>query len=136
MLKFTPKLTCGKAPPDVPDWSKSQQPLLSPSISSTQHANKKMALTRAPPVPKWKADNSGSKAPQAPIDLSLVDDEAISRSRRGLSSESPEVVSSLPSKKVSSPIENGDADLLYEYFPLSIDDWSVYYEQESYVCCD
>ncbi|KAH8599010.1 hypothetical protein B0O99DRAFT_683734 [Bisporella sp. PMI_857] len=107
--------------PDTSDWDKSQPPLLSPSVPTTQHTSKKLTLSRPPPVPKWKQENTASKPSQAPIDLSLVDDEALTRARKGLTSESPETVG--VAKKVGSPVENGDADLLYEYFPLSVDDW-------------
>jgi len=85
-----------------------------------------MALSRPPPVPKWKSENMPKKhSLQAPIDLSLADDEALSKGvKSGINSESPEVLSA--ARKISSPVENGDADLLYEYFPLSVDDWYVY----------
>jgi hypothetical protein len=81
----------------------------------------------------------------APIDLSIGDDDEHSRGsfsggtrRLSLGEGSPRVTRTgstgavnssttrgiaLPKKTVGSPIE--DADLLYEYFPLSLDDWFV-----------
>ena len=84
-----------------------------------------MALSRPPPVPRWKSESKTKKQNlQAPIDLSLAEDEAVGKgTRAGINSESPEVAS--VARKIGSPVENGDADLLYEYFPLSVDDWYV-----------
>ena len=109
----------------MPDWT-SSQPLLSPSINNPSiQSNKKISLPRPPPVPKWKSENKPTKpSTHAPIDLSLGDDEGVVRGlRRGLSTESPEVTAA--GRKIGSPVENGDADLLYEYFPLSVGDWFV-----------
>ena len=106
------------------EWKQPQAALVSPTTNPAQQPNKKVTLNRAPPVPKWKSESLPSKSSsQAPIDLSLVDDEALNRGlRRGLSTESPEIIGV---RKLGSPTESGDADLLYEYFPLSVDDWYV-----------
>lgn len=110
---------------DIAEWVPTA-PLVSPNTPSPSSANKKLALPRPPPpVPKWKSENTAKKQHvQAPIDLSLADDEGLGKAvRTGLSSESPDVASA--ARKLGSPVENGDADLLYEYFPLSVDDWYV-----------
>lgn len=93
------------------------------SPTSSFPPNKKPAPPR-PPIPKtkWKTDTTPTKAATAPIDLNLADDEQ--GHRRGLgrgssSSDSPEVLGALAGKR--SPAEN--VELLYEYFPLSLDDW-------------
>ncbi|KAG9248371.1 hypothetical protein BJ878DRAFT_488490 [Calycina marina] len=107
-------------PLDVNECVQSAAPLLSPNTPSF---NKKVALSRPPPVPKWKPEVLLKKqSHQAPIDLSLLDDDTSVRgSKGGINIESPDVAGS--GRKISSPPENGDADLLYEYFPLSVDDW-------------
>ncbi|CAL3970858.1 unnamed protein product [Diplocarpon coronariae] len=86
--------------------------------------------TPCPPVPKtrWQSDNlptslhKKSSSVSAPIDLSLADDE---HGRVGPASPSLErdrgMVRKSASVVIGSPAEN--ADLLYEYFPLSLDDW-------------
>lgn len=81
-----------------------------------------------PPVPKtkWEPETKPS-ATSAPIDLSLVDEDN-SRSNSLAGSGKPSTASE-PSPIVDkgrklgrgSPTEN--ADTLYEYFPLSLDDW-------------
>ncbi len=68
----------------------------------------------------------------SPIDLSIADEDygkAHPENRgshpRSLGDSSPIIerreMSARDGKKVASPPEN--ADLLYEYFPLSLDDW-------------
>ena len=75
---------------------------------------------RRPPVPQpqWKTESQEEIQPaKPPTGLSLVDEESPDAASDG----------SLPSSKrtnrttVTSPLET--ADLLYEYFPLSLDDW-------------
>jgi hypothetical protein len=84
------------------------------------------------PKTRWNSDSTPSKAVQAtaPIDLSLADDEygkahpAFGR-LGGDVSPVLEKAGMVGKKTVGvgmgSPVEN--ADLLYEYFPLSLDDW-------------
>lgn len=56
----------------------------------------------------------------APIDLSLADED--SSRAKGSSKHHAQPASPQLSRKIaSSPVES--ADLLYEYFPLSLDDW-------------
>jgi hypothetical protein len=61
----------------------------------------------------------------APIDLSLANEEYGKAHPRGNGSPVVEkvVVGRRGAAGVGSPVEN--ADLLYEYFPLSLDDWWV-----------
>ncbi|CZT07902.1 related to acid phosphatase [Rhynchosporium agropyri] len=131
-------------PLDLPEWN-NQQPLpkASPSTASSDLSRpaKKPTLTHQsssgsarPPVPKtrWKAESSSSSIrpnlATAPIDLSLADDEYSRTGTRGSFScdpGSPLLERDRMRRSVGigmgSPIEN--ADLLYEYFPLSVDDW-------------
>jgi len=97
-----------------------------------------------PPVPAWSSDGSVSSGrhlsgptPTAksfsqaggqtlPINLSLSEDER-SPNRAGAGAggpSSPQFTKSLSGTAGGpgeSPLENGD--MLYEYFPLSLDDW-------------
>ncbi|RQM05695.1 hypothetical protein DH86_00003786 [Scytalidium sp. 3C] len=132
---------------EIPDWNSSNSSsnnanaIAVPHVDpSSQRPSKKQTLAspthRRPPVPnRWKSEISPSKtstngAVSAPIDLSLADDDASMRSgpsqqgsHQSLSlgdSTSPPT-SGATKKNVNSPVES--ADLLYEYFPLSLDDW-------------
>jgi hypothetical protein len=112
-------------PFDTPSWTAP-----SPSPTTTEHRSKKLSTSspltqrRRPPVPQTQWDNDpqdGSFAPPSlPVGLSLSDEES-NRSMSGSISSSlpPEKKSSQAS--VTSPVES--ADQLYEYFPLSLDDW-------------
>jgi hypothetical protein len=105
-----------------------------------------------PPVPPWSADMStpsgggfGIKAspttpsmskqtsassqwsgtPTLPINLSLSEDERSPKNRAGSELQSPQQFSKSMSSS-SSQLPDGSlepADMLYEYFPLSLDDW-------------
>jgi hypothetical protein len=118
-----------------------------------QHPSKKLALSpnlTRPPVPAWSSDPSYNtiyqqqqppKAPPAtpshnmhqrqslPINLSLSEDER-SPNNRSNSTSDPLQSPSLDRKVSAAVLErnpNGspleDAEMLYEYFPLSLDDW-------------
>jgi len=83
-----------------------------------------MTQRRRPPVPQTQWDTEPQEGsflpPSLPVGLSLSDEE----STRSVSGS---LASTLPSDKkssqatVTSPVES--ADHLYEYFPLSLDDW-------------
>lgn len=84
-----------------------------------------------PPVPAWSRDTTkqGLTKPRqnssAPINLSLSEDER-SSNRSSTEVASPQLGKAQAAAgqvAVSSPPE--EADPLYEYFPLSVDDWSV-----------
>lgn len=124
-------------PLDLPDWANT--PLSTPTADSYGRQAKRPTLSHQstsssvnrPPVPKtrWKVENHHNQSLQAtaPIDLSLADDE-YGRGHPGghrlsdVGSTSPAMNRDRLGKKgVGSPIE--DTDLLYEYFPLSVDDW-------------
>lgn len=117
------------------DWA-TPTPVAQPSQSP--HPAKRMALSPTvgkPPVPPWNPDaprtasgHRGSVSRQntgAPINLSLSEDER-SPNRSSAELQSPKLGKSHPAigqHAVSSPTE--EADPLYEYFPLSVDDWYV-----------
>lgn len=125
-------LNAVQTPLDLPDWANFQdsgerlpkRPSLANSSSNSNSSGKFVV----PPLPhSWSNPGpSGNKAnnlsrPNAPIGLSLTDDD-FSRSgagRRTAKTESPSPT--LTRKPVGSPLDNGE--LLYEYFPLSVDDW-------------
>lgn len=107
--------------------------------SHSPHPAKRMALSPTvskPPVPAWNPDAprtaSGHRGSMsrpreagAPINLSLSEDER-SPNRSSAELQSPKLGKSHPAigqHAASSPTE--EADPLYEYFPLSVDDWYV-----------
>ncbi|TVY28669.1 Protein pacG [Lachnellula hyalina] len=122
-----------QTPLDLPDWSNSNSATLPSSTTSpeTHRPSKKPALSTnnghssRPPVPKtkWKSENTTPVKPSAaaPIDLSLVDDEYGRKEVGRSGGESPLVRKSSHGAKAAASPEN--TDLLYEYFPLSLDDW-------------
>jgi hypothetical protein len=128
--------------PSLPSESPARQ-VKKPTLTHQSSSTSSSTLSR-PPVPKaqWRAENT--KQPSisvsaAPIDLSLADDEYGKRGSMGgdisPSVERREFFAGEMGKKSEkgdkggvlggSPIEN--ADLLYEYFPLSLDDWYAYF---------
>jgi hypothetical protein len=140
-------------PLDLPDWNNNNtlNPLPSPSLTSSSDNSlprqaKKPTLSHQssfsstrPPVPqtRWNSlDTTASKAvteATAPIDLSLADDEyGIGKAHPpfgrvgGDVSPVVEKAGMVGKKGVSAGAGVGSpesADLLYEYFPLSLDDW-------------
>ncbi|KAL2062815.1 hypothetical protein VTL71DRAFT_5887 [Oculimacula yallundae] len=130
-------------PLDLPDWNNNSLPTPSPSTASSElpRQAKKPTLTHQSsssstrvPVPKtrWKPESSSSSnknhSATAPIDLSLADDEHSRTGSRGSFGGEPgspllerDKMRRSVGMGMGSPIEN--ADLLYEYFPLSVDDW-------------
>jgi hypothetical protein len=83
-----------------------------------------MTQRRRPPVPQTQWDTEPQDGsflpPSLPVGLSLSDEES-TRSMSG--SLAPTLSSDKKSSQatVTSPVES--ADHLYEYFPLSLDDW-------------
>lgn len=111
------------------------QPL--PAAGQGQHPAKRVAMTPSvtkPPVPAWSkettspvktmAGHRGSiSKPSVPINLSLSDDDR-SPNRSSAEIASPQLGKAGLAAGLnagSSPLE--EADPLYEYFPLSVDDW-------------
>ncbi|KAM3514805.1 hypothetical protein MY11210_001529 [Beauveria gryllotalpidicola] len=122
------------AVPHPNDWV-TPQPV--PQPSQSPHPAKRMALSPTvskPPVPAWNTDaprtasghrgsTSRPREAGAPINLSLSEDER-SPNRSSADLQSPKLGKSHPAigqHAASSPTE--EADPLYEYFPLSVDDW-------------
>ncbi|OLN85315.1 Protein pacG [Colletotrichum chlorophyti] len=119
----------------TPDWSP-QQACREPSGS--QPPTKKLAMSpgiNRPPIPAWSSEpsrtlgrsSSSSSAPRpgvsAPINLSLSEDErSPNRSNSDIQSpQFPKATAATGHNPSQSPKE--EDDLLYEYFPLSVDDW-------------
>ncbi|QSZ30282.1 hypothetical protein DSL72_004804 [Monilinia vaccinii-corymbosi] len=140
-------------PLDLPDWPSLASPSLPPDPPTvpSQRAKKNPSHSR-PPIPKtrWKRESPAPKhvphTPAVPIDLSLADDDtgysssqAPLRNSSGTSDRdrdrgagqrgsterdggaNAKSGSSKTAISISSPEDNEEA--LYEYFPLSLDDW-------------
>jgi hypothetical protein len=93
-------------PPDTPSL---QMPAATPYAHSTPE------ISRAPPR---------RQSPAAPVSLSLTDDEpkrAMSPTEQQKKRATPHRPPSFSVNHIHSPDES--ADLLYEYFPLGLDDW-------------
>lgn len=120
------------------DWA-TPQPISQPNQSP--HPSKRVAMSPSsakPPVPAWEQAQAtkialptnqsqrGSVSRQntgAPINLSLSEDER-SPNRSSAELQSPQLGKSHPAvgqNLVSSPTD--EVDPLYEYFPLTVDDW-------------
>ncbi|KAL5091478.1 hypothetical protein Trisim1_003082 [Trichoderma cf. simile WF8] len=116
-------------------------PQAAPQPSQSPHPAKRMALSPTvslPPVPAWTTENPTGKGgpppnhrnsfsrppnPTVPITLSLSEDEK-SPNRSSAELQSPQLSKAYPANgqnASNSPAE--EADPLYEYFPLSVDDW-------------
>lgn len=138
---FCFQLTCmqNQQQYDMTEWPGSSPTVTHASTdgSPTQgrQAKKLMGLSNAPrpPVPKtkWRLETPSSKpsATSAPIDLSLVEEDQSRSNGPGAGGgraaaapgESSPAVDRGRKLGHGSPVEN--ADTLYEYFPLSLDDW-------------
>ncbi|KHO01758.1 acid phosphatase (PhoG) [Metarhizium album ARSEF 1941] len=119
------------------EWAANHQPVPHPSNQSP-HPTKKMAVSPTaarPPVPSWSADGKtvaaghaprGSMSRQntaVPINLSLSEDEK-SPNRSSAELQSPQMgkAHTVSGQNAgNSPAD--DPDPLYEYFPLTLDDW-------------
>ncbi|GAO14588.1 hypothetical protein UVI_02009570 [Ustilaginoidea virens] len=130
--KFQPM---GNAPTE---WSENYQPPVPHPNSSSCHPAKRVAVSPTvtrPPVPTWSGDgksmvvspnhrSSASRHSTAvPISLSLSEDEK-SPNRLSAELQSPQFGKSHSisgQNAGSSPAD--DPDPLYEYFPLTVDDW-------------
>ncbi|KAJ4205549.1 NDT80 domain-containing protein [Fusarium falciforme] len=126
------------------DWTTPQplsHPLPSPQPQASPHPAKRVALSPTmarPPIPAWSNDSNSSAKAQTthntrssasrqntslPINLSLSEDErSPNRSSAELHSpNSGKNHSTTGVNREASPAE--EADPLYEYFPLTVDDW-------------
>ncbi|KAG4258399.1 acid phosphatase [Fusarium proliferatum] len=119
-------------------------PLPSPQPVASPHPAKRVALSPTmtrPPIPAWSSDpNNSAKAANShsnknslprqnaslPINLSLSEDErSPNRSSAELHSpNSGKGYTTAGANRENSPADEG-ADPLYEYFPLTVDDWYV-----------
>lgn len=119
-------------------------PLPSPQPVASPHPAKRVALSPTmtrPPIPAWSSDpNNSAKAANShsnknslprqnaslPINLSLSEDErSPNRSSAELHSpNSGKGYTTAGANRETSPADEG-ADPLYEYFPLTVDDWYV-----------
>ncbi|KAI9766416.1 MAG: hypothetical protein M1840_006522 [Geoglossum simile] len=128
--------------PNFLDWVKlpsnqtapqSAFPATSYPVNHQFHARPSPGYARSSPEVSRLSGHPVQHLPPAPINLSLTEDEvpkkeiASSSSHTGTVSKAPRISrlathrTSFCSKFVSSPDES--ADLLYEYFPLGLDDW-------------
>ncbi|KAI1822061.1 hypothetical protein F4861DRAFT_419837 [Xylaria intraflava] len=107
--------------------------------NTQQHPAKRVAVSpnlNRPPVPGWGQESPNktpnwdrnmknpSSAPSAPINLSLSEDERSPNNRsttESLTSPRTQRTSSSHAMGASPPEEQ---EALYEYFPLSVDDWT------------
>jgi len=126
---------------NIPQGAEWAAPQAVPQPSQSPHPAKRLALSPTvtkPPVPGWSRDTPGSgkvaaaqvsrpsigrQASSAPINLSLSEDER-SPNRSSAEVSSPQQGKSYAASGQiagSSPPE--EAEALYEYFPLSVDDW-------------
>lgn len=123
-------------------WTAPSTPAYGGQANIQAHPNKKIALSpnlSRPPVPAWgkesfnlnktqplgnHAKNNNSSAPSVPINLSLSEDERSPNNRSTSDSlTSPKLHRTSTSHGAGgSPIE--EEEELYEYFPLSVDDWT------------
>ncbi|CAG8977338.1 hypothetical protein HYALB_00009210 [Hymenoscyphus albidus] len=119
-------------PLDLPEWPNSSPSQPSPSSPESNRPLKKATVSSSsgtrPPVPRWNDPKGKKKRTQvAPVDLSLADEDpgrngnSGSGERFSAGERSPDVRKKNSTTHLGSPFE--DADLLYEYFPLTVDDW-------------
>lgn len=122
----------------TPSWGTPSTPAYGGQANSQAHPAKKMALSpniNRPPVPSWGKElgkmhalgshtKNNPPAPSVPISLSLSEDERSPNNRSTSDSlTSPRLHRTSTSHGAAgSPIE--EEEELYEYFPLSVDDWT------------
>ncbi|CRK22039.1 hypothetical protein BN1708_013272 [Verticillium longisporum] len=116
------------------DWA-TPQPL---KEQNTQHSAKRLAMSPGisrPPIPSWSTEPSRSmgntllassnarQGVSGPINLSLSEDER-SPNRSSAELQSPRFSkTAAATRPTASQSPKDDEDMLYEYFPLSVDDW-------------
>jgi hypothetical protein len=116
-----------QTPLDLPEWAnfndQMERQVKRPGLTPSSQNNFVI-----PPVPRPTWNNTpayaGVERPNAPIGLSLTDTDfsrggPTARDRKSAKTESPSPT--LARKPISSPVDT--TELLYEYFPLSVDDW-------------
>ncbi|KAI1100094.1 p53-like transcription factor [Jackrogersella minutella] len=133
--------------PQGSSWATPPAPSYGGQANAQAHPAKKIALSpniNRPPVPAWKESSAGKthtisnhiknnnnsiisnngSAPSVPINLSLSEDERSPNNRSTTDSlTSPKLHRTSTSHGAGgSPIE--EEEELYEYFPLSVDDWT------------
>ncbi|KAK0709596.1 hypothetical protein B0T26DRAFT_742988 [Lasiosphaeria miniovina] len=114
----------GLTRPPVPTWG---------SDTTSSRGNSKFAGLSSPQSQLMSKQTSHGAAggPTLPINLSLSEDERSPNRSGSESTQSPQFAKSIASVSASGPAgqnhPNGSpletADMLYEYFPLSLDDW-------------
>ncbi|KAG7123472.1 Protein pacG like protein [Verticillium longisporum] len=116
------------------DWA-TPQPLKEQNI---QHSAKRLAMSPGisrPPIPSWSnepsrsmgntllASSNARQGVSGPINLSLSEDER-SPNRSSAELQSPRFSkTAAATRPTASQSPKDDEDMLYEYFPLSVDDW-------------
>ncbi|KAH9907339.1 hypothetical protein F4778DRAFT_532831 [Xylariomycetidae sp. FL2044] len=142
MNQFSSMGNNGTNTPKPNEWTTStpSTPAYVNQPSSLQPPAKRMALSpnmNRPPVPAWGKESSTSKHPNlsaysknpattssVPINLSLSEDERSPNNRSTTDSLQSPRLHRTSSNQVpgGSPVE--EEEELYEYFPLSVDDWT------------
>ncbi|KAH7040280.1 acid phosphatase [Microdochium trichocladiopsis] len=115
-------------PPSSNEWGAAQA-----GYQSQPHSAKRAAISpnmNRPPIPAWNPsvhrtpNKTTPPAPTMPINLSLSEDERSPHNQSGSEALTSPGVNRTNSvqPRAGSPVE--EDDLLYEYFPLSLDDWT------------
>lgn len=116
----------------MPAWS-SQDSIISNTTPTPTHKQLHSTPTKAGLVRGGSAGNvAAGPTPTLPINLSLSEDERSPNRSNSDTMSSPQLTTKMAAASGlagegtrASPIEDGE--LLYEYFPLSLDDWLVFF---------
>ncbi|KAH7319813.1 acid phosphatase [Stachybotrys elegans] len=139
-MQATTVKTQSSTPIQTNDWTNPQS-FTQPQPTQSPHPSKRVAMSPSvvkPPIPSWSRESNGATKlasqlshhqtrPQntsLPISLSLSEDER-SPNRSSAELQSPRLgkaINVVGLNAGSSPPE--EADPLYEYFPLTVDDWT------------
>lgn len=111
------------------DWAAT--PPSAPGQNSQHHPAKRLAVSpniNRPPVPGWNQESPAKNAkhpsiPNAPINLSLSEDERSPNNRSTTESLTSPRVHRTSTSHITGGSPAEEEEELYEYFPLSVDDW-------------
>ncbi|KAI0477828.1 hypothetical protein GGR56DRAFT_638957 [Xylariaceae sp. FL0804] len=121
------------------EWTAPSTPAYAPANAQQQHPAKRMAISPnlgKPPVPTWGRDPAGKAvnvdrlaknagaAASVPISLSLSEDERSPNNRSNSDSLTSPRLQRASSGQIGAGSPMEEEEELYEYFPLSVDDWT------------